>query len=324
MRMRFRLQCAVLAAMGIVTTAGIARAEESTNEFTEPLTLMQIANPANASRSGQDEPTTKTSSFTLAPQTPRVRSYDAPPVVVAGENPSGLVAEDRIGTYNQPRWTATRRFPNTRVYVVPEGKVEVEYWVRPTFKKDGTTETRTLYELEIGLPYRFQLDLYLRSDQEGDTGSFEWGHQFEVRWALADWGVIPGNPTLYFEYINLEDQPDKIEPKLLLGGELAPRWHWGVNLVAELQLGDEREYEYEITGGLSYLVIDPKFSIGMEGKATFADVKGNRGTYSESYLIGPDFQFKPLPPVTINFVALVGIGPDSPDAQLTLNIGYEF
>jgi len=141
---------------------------------------------------------------------------------------------------------------------------------------------------------------------------------------VADWGVIPGNPTIYLEYIRHENEADAFEPKLLFGGEIAPRWHWGVNLAMELQLGDEREAEYEINGGISYTVIDPKFSIGLEGKADFTDSKGNRGDYAQSYLVGPDLQYKPLPPVTINLVGLVGFGPDAPDAQVTLNLGYEF
>ena len=29
--------------------------------------------------------------------------------------------------------------------------------------------------------------------------------------------------------MSLEQRPDKIEPKLLVGGEIAPRWHWGLN-----------------------------------------------------------------------------------------------
>jgi len=178
--------------------------------------------------------------------------------------------------------------------------------------------------LEIGLPYRFQLDLYLRSDQGGDTGGFEWAHQIELRYALADWGVIPGNPTIYLEYINKEDAADVFEPKLLLGGEIAPRWHWGVNLALEWSLGDDHETEYEINGGISYTVIDPKFSVGVECLTDFTNAHGSRGTLSESYLIGPDIQYKPLPPVTINLVALVGLSDESPDAQVTLNIGYEF
>ncbi len=316
-----RIKTGLLIGAVALCSASFVRAAE--NNFTlDPQVpqMMDITNPADASK-GTREPSS-TTGLTLSPQAPtRIHSYDAPAVTVIGENPDGLLSEDRIGSYNQPRWTADRRFTNTRVYVIPEGKVEVEYWVRPTF--EDQVNIRTLYELELGLPYRFQLDIYLRSDQEG-KGEYEWAQQLEMRWALANWGVIPGNPTIYLEYIRHENAPDTFEPKLLLGGELAPRWHWGVNLALEIDLGEDRAAEYEIDGGISYTVIDPKFSIGMEGKADFTDFHGNRGSYEQSYLIGPDVQYKPLPNVTINLVGLVGIGHTSPDGQITLNIGYEF
>lgn len=282
-----------------------------------------VVNPADAARDAQREADAMRQPV-AAPQKERLRSFELPPVTVVGEKPSELREEDRIGSYEQPRWTATRRFPGTRVYVVPENKVEIEYWLRPTFTRDGDTEIRTLYEIEFGLPYRFQLDLYLRTDQEGDDSEILLGSQLEVRWALADWGKIPGNPTLYLEWVGLEQRPDKVEAKLLLGGEIAPRWHWGSNLVAELETGGEREYEYQLTGAISYTVIDEKFSVGAEGIIALTDVKDDRGNFSDSYLIGPSFQFRPIPPMTINLAPLIGIGQDSPRAQVFLNIGYEF
>jgi hypothetical protein len=264
-----------------------------------------------------------TSGDVFTGKTPRLRSWELPPVTVVGSS-EGLREEDRVGPYGQPRWTATRRFPGTRVYVIPEGKVEVEYWLRPTFTEDGETEIRSLYEIEFGLPHRFQLDIYLRTDQEGDDSEILLGSQVEIRYALADWGKLWGNPTLYAEWVGLEQRPDKVEFKLLLGDELAPRWHWGVNLVAELETGGERENEYQLTGGLSYTVIDEKFSIGVEGMGLFADVKGDRGDFSQTYYVGPSFQYRPAPPFTINFAPLAGFGPDAGDARLFLNIGYEF
>jgi len=317
----------ILAAVAAVMSAGLfaqtTRAEDlnaDPSAASQPLTLMQIANPADAAKGVKDD--SKATNLTLNAPTPaRVHTYDAPPVTVVGENQDGLISEDRIGSYGQPRWTADRRFPNTRVYVIPEGKVEFEYWVRPTFGDEVTT--RTLYEIEFGLPYRLQLDIYLRSDQEG-KGDYEWAQQLELRYALADWGVIPGNPTIYLEYIRHENEADAFEPKLLLGGEIAPRWHWGVNLAMELALGDTREREFEINGGISYTVVDPSFSVGLEGKADFTDEQGSRGSFDDTYLIGPDVQWKPLPAVTINLVGLVGVGQGSPDGQVTLNIGYEF
>ncbi|MCA9284029.1 MAG: hypothetical protein KDA22_02350 [Phycisphaerales bacterium] len=258
-----------------------------------------------------------------APTRTRLRSWELPPVTVVGEAPPGLRENELVGSYRQPRWTASRRFPTTRVYVIPEGKVEVEAWARGTFK-NGESEWRFLQELEIGLPYRFQLDLYLRQDYSTDSGDLLWGGQFEVRWALADWGVIWGNPTLYFEYITLEGRPDKIEPKLLFGGGLGERWHWGVNLVAELELGGEEEYEYQVTSALSYTVLDSVFSVGIENILSLTDTKDNRGDFATSFVIGPSVQWRPVPPLTLNIAPLFGVTDDSPELQLWLNMGWEF
>ncbi|MCB1865440.1 MAG: hypothetical protein KDG50_08400, partial [Chromatiales bacterium] len=211
----------------------------------------------------------------------------------------------------------------TRVYVVPEGKVEVEAWARGTFD-DGESEWRFLQELEIGLPGRFQLDLYLREDYDSASDDTLWGSQFEVRWALADWGEVWGNPTLYFEYVLLDDRPDKIEPKLLLGGEITERWHWAVNFVAELELGGEREHEYQVTSGVSYSIIDSVLSLGVENRFVFADTKDDRGDFTTQFLIGPSCQWRPTPPLTINVAPLFGVTEDSPEVQLWLNIGWEF
>jgi hypothetical protein len=254
----------------------------------------------------------------------RLRSWELPAIVVQGEPVSGLREEDRIGPYAQPRWTATRRFPTTRVYVIPEGKVEVEGWARATVSRDDGTDWRFLQEIEIGLPYRFQLDLYLREDWSTDDKDLLWGGQFEVRWALADWGKIWGNPTLYFEYVALEERPDKIEPKLLLGGDVAEGWHWGLNFVAEIELDGDLEHEFALTAAISRTIIDEKLSLGVECITRITDDKSHRGDFDESFVIGPSLQWRPLPNFTLNFAPLIGIGGHSPLAQIFFNAGWEF
>lgn len=258
---------------------------------------------------------------------PSIRgSWMMPEVVVVGERPSRLREEQRIGKYRQPRWTATRRFPTTRVYVVPEGKAEFEFWIRPTWKQDGTVEMRSLWELEFGLPHRLQLDLYLRSDQVLDPGGepSEQSQQIEVRWAWANWGVIWGNPTFYLEWVNRFDSPDKIEPKLLLGGGISEGWHGGLNFVAELELGGEREYEYELTAGISRTLIDEKLSLGVETRYAIADIAADRGNYDENIRLGPSLQYRMLPQMTLNVAPLFGLTGDSDEAQLFVNTGWEF
>ncbi|MEI6810069.1 MAG: transporter [bacterium] len=276
----------------------------------------QVVNPADKQR-----PETKPEAVSEAVH---VGSWELPAITVTGEQPAVLREEDKVGTYGQPRWTAHRRFPRTRIYVVPEGKFEFEFWTRADVPKDdGPTEIQTMYEVEMGLPHRFQLDLYLVARTTGDTETYL-DQKFEVRYAFADWGKIPGNPTLYVEYALIDRGDDKVEIKLLLGDELAPRWHWGVNAVCESVLTGERDREYAVTAGLSYTVVDEKLSIGIEAEGAIADTKEDRGSFSKALLVGPSLQYKPLPNMHIDIAPLIGVTDDSPAAKAFLNIGWEF
>jgi hypothetical protein len=293
-----------------------ALAEPATFDL-PPLNLMQIANPADKDYKPDAPP----------PQSPskqHVGTWEMPPVKVVGEKASDLREEDRIGTYEQPRWTADRRFPGTRTYVIPEGKVEFEYWLKPEIPKKGTTQYESLYELELGLPHRFQLDLYFIQDWEANGGKRFNGEAVEVRYALADWGKIWGNPALYLEYTFQEDSPDKVEGKLLLTDEFAPRWHWGVNLSFETEISGPRSREYEITAGVSYTLIDEKLSVGVETEDAIVDDKFSRGSFKNEVKIGPSIQWRPLPQVHVDFAPLFGVTNQSPAAKIYLVIGYEF
>ena len=258
----------------------------------------------------------------------RLRSWELPPIIVTADRTERLSdyrEDDRVGSYGQPRWTATRKFTTTRVYVVPEGKMEAEYWLRSTFNKDGTVNYRSLYEAEIGLPHRLQLDFYARTDQQAGGEVYN-SQQYEVRYALADWGELPANPTLYLEWIRHEDdgEPNQVEPKLLLGGDICPRWHWGLNLVGEFQTGGELEREYSVRSGISHTLVDSKFAIGAESQANFTDTKDDRGDLESAVTVGPSFQYRPVSQMTVNFAQLFGVTGDSPVAQVWLNAGWEF
>lgn len=248
------------------------------------------------------------------------------PLVVEGRRVSEWTEENRVGPYGQPEWTTHRRFTETRVYVRPEGSVEFEYWLIPEIPPDGgPTETESQFELEFGLPHRLQLDLYMVGHEDGNDGEFSIDEQkVELRWAFADWDEIWGNPTAYIEWVGRSNEPDKVEAKLLFGGEIAPRWHWGTNLVFEHETGSFHENGYEVTGGLSYTILDRKASAGLETKLALTDDNRDRGDFTTELLLGPSIQIRPLPKAHIDIAALAGLTNDSPDMKFFIVFGWEF
>jgi hypothetical protein len=244
---------------------------------------------------------------------------EPPPVEV-----SGLREEDRVGPYGQPEWTLHRRFPFTRTYVRAPGTFAFEYWLRPTVEDQGASDVRTQYEFEIGLPHRFQLDLYLNQNKQGSTGEMQNENAFEVRYALADWGRIWANPTLYAEYKMRDAEVDVFEWKLLFADELSPSWHWGTNLYLERELGGTGENDYGFTAGVSKTLSDQCFSLGAELKIEYIDTSATRGDYDKVFLLGPSMQYRPTAHIHMDLAPLIGMGPDSPALQAFLVVGYEF
>jgi len=284
----------------------------------------QIVNPADKQR-----PQEPARSLTDQPP-PRLRSWEMPPMVVEAGRLGQLREEDRIGSYGQPRWTAARRFPTTRVYVVPEGMVEFEYWTRVKNPRNGPSTVQTQYEVEFGLPHRLQLDLYWVEEKTGSQGVRDVAEQkTELRYAFADWGQIWGNPTIYEEYVSVSGDADVIESKLLLGDELCEAWHWGTNLVWERQIGGELANVFELTGGVSHTLSDEGLSLGVEAKLEYENTHADRDDYAKSLEIGPSLQWRPFPAMHMDIAPLFGVTSDSLDLDSRLSdiyfvLGWEF
>lgn len=293
----------------------------------------QVANPASEAEARDQKAGQAVENGQEAPadQTDPGPSEHLPSWQVAGETvtvvgKAPLREEDLIGHYRQPRWTARRRFGETRVYVIPEGDVEFEYWLVPKLRRNGEeTEIEQQFEVELGLPRRFQLDLYAVVHKEGNTGTLALDEtKLEVRWAMADWGRLWGNPTFYLEWVAIDSAPDHVEGKLLLGDQLAPGLHWGANLVFEHEMGGEQTNAYELTVGLSHTVRDEKLSIGAETKLAWEDVKADRGNYARELLLGPSLQIRPLPQAHLDIIMLAGLNDDAPRAKGVFILGWEF
>lgn len=283
------------------------------------LAQASVVNPAQAQSDAQASSTEDQA----AQPGRRLGSWEMPAVIVEGKRLSPFREDDLIGSYEQPRWTAHRRFAGTRVYVRPAGQFDFEQWFRWKNKKDDPDELVTQTEFEFGLGHRLQLDYYLITrNTDGEDTKID--NALEIRYAFADWGRIWGNPTVYVEWISRDSDPDVVETKLLLGGDIAPGWHWGTNLVWEQETGGARESVYEFTAGLSQTLSDEKFSWGLETKLEWADEKGSRGDYSEDFRLGPSFQWRPIPQMHIDFAPLFGLTSDSLRSDIYLIFGYEF
>jgi hypothetical protein len=162
----------------------------------------------------------------------------------------------------------------------------------------------------IGLGHRLQLDLYARTEQNGTDSMFLESERLELRWALADWGKLWGNPTLYVEWIRQTEGPMKGELKLLLGDAFSERLYWGLNLFWERELwGTNQGHEYGLTGGLSYSLLDNRLAVGGEVRVEVVDNRQSRPAPLEvEFLAGPSVSFRPVPQAHLLLVAFVGAG----------------
>jgi hypothetical protein len=232
---------------------------------------------------------------------------------------------DPVGSANQPLWTARRRFAETRTYVVPEGAVEVEAWYQLEQLRHGAPRsTALIYELEIGLPWRCQVDAFEIKRKDGATGSLDNDEAgFELDHALADWGVIPGNPTLHGEYSVVGDGDDHVELALMLGGEIGPHLYWGSDLRWEQETGGARTRDYEITGAVACAAVN-RVSLGVEGLVGWEDEQGSRQHYEHEALVGPSLQLRPTARVHMTGEVLIGLTDDSPIARWTGIVGVDF
>lgn len=244
-----------------------------------------------------------------------------PGTVVVRASPAS--EESLIGENQQPEWTAYRRFLTTRVYVLPPWQTEFEQWWQGKFPREGVPQHLFQSEVEIGLPYRFQLDVYENVENTSSGGTRHSGNQLEARWALAEWGRIPLNPTLYAEWKFNDESADAYEVKLLLGEQLAPRWIWGFNLFYEQETGGGRTTEWGASQAVSYSVLDSQLSVGIEMNFENTTERRSRGHPEIEYLVGPSVQWRPTSRTHLDIVPLLGATKDSPRVEAFIVFGIQ-
>lgn len=231
-----------------------------------------------------------------------------------------------VGSSQQPAWTLVRKFPATRTYImVPEGTMMYEKWFDMRTKRDGSpTEIRMRDEFAFGIAKRLELDLYIHTvfKNKGENSVYDFrGMSWELRYALADWGKIWGNPTLYFEYKLLRNHRIGIEPKLLLGDRIGKRGIWGLNLIyegykAETRIDRESEFAYTFSLGQ---VINDDLTIGVSHM-----FRHNDSDKSNEWYVGPALQYRFNGKAYINFEILPGLNDDAKKYRNTIIFGWRF
>lgn len=292
----FKRASAALAATAMAAALGLTPA------------LGQDAGEAAANGNGQ-------ANATAEGQQNAATDMDLDEVTVYGQAESG---DQLVGPYKQPAWTTRlHRFPTTRAYVLPKNVYEVSFWTEITGSEDDGAGPAYEFTQEVaaGLPGRFQLDLYTVQTRPagGEIRSEE--YKIELRHALADWGEIPLNPTLYLEYEGpLRDEGTQgLEYKLLLAETIKPKVHWAGNLIFEQDL-EQDAIEYGVSSGISYTVLENKFQIGAEGELVWEE-EGDEDV-TTSFTVGPSFQYQPTQTTALRLAPMFGIGADSPDYRL--------
>jgi hypothetical protein len=243
------------------------------------------------------------------------------------ENPTGLAQNEPVGPTGRPEWTSARRFTTTRVYIQKDPwEIGVEQWWRFRENRDNTVQNKFQEEIEIGLPYRMQADIYLDWFADGAGHAYYGGVAFELRWALADWGRIPLNPALYAEYKIVDPSvgPDVYEFKLLLGQQIVPRLDWGLNVVFEQEIGGSRTTEWQVSQGISYTILDQKLSAGVEMKWVNESERDSRGQAENKFLIGPTMQWRPTKNTHLDLTCMWGTNGDAPRIESYVIFGFDF
>ena len=247
------------------------------------------------------------------------------PTTTVSSSDEVLSHDALVGPYNQPEWTEHRLFPGTRVYVQQEpGNIGFEQWWRARTYDNSAPAHRFMEEVEVGLPHRMQLDLYYNWVNEAHKTHFD-EFAVELRYALADWGQIPFNPTLYIEYafVNARYGGDTLESKILFGDNIGKDWQWGLNLIFESEVSHELAKRVAVSGGLSYN-FSPTFAAGVEAEWDNETVAGERSHPEVQFKVGPSLQWRLSKSTHLDLVCLFGTTNQGTRTESFLIFGWDF
>jgi hypothetical protein len=129
-----------------------------------------------------------------------------------------------------------------------------------------------------------------------------------------------GNPVIYLEWIANHDAPDRVEAKLLLGGELVtPKLLGAVNLVFEMNADSLKGQSYAgapefgVTAAATYEVVAQRVRVGAEARCIFERAAFKNSDTETVLLVGPNATLRILGDhLKLYATIFVGVTEDAP------------
>ena len=268
----------------------------------------------------------------------RGQTLQSEPLVVTGDEvPS---------SYGATPGFSRSRFSNlTQAYVLPPGAVFAGLIYEGDALKFNRPDHMLTQEIEIGLPNRFGIAF------ENSVENFR-GHtqdrtfSAELRYALADWNVIPLNPTIFVEYkfglgdilhdegppaplgkgealaflMEHKPLPDAVEVRFLFAQDFSNEIEWAANIFVEQEIGGDRGREVGFAQSVMFPVLLPneRLKVGAEMQYTSFTDSGLRdeGASSPRVVIGPTVAWKPTKNTRFDVSPLFGVTDDAPRASV--------
>ncbi len=268
----------------------------------------------------------------------RGQTLQSEPLVVTGDEvPS---------SYGATPGFSRSRFSNlTQAYVLPPGAVFAGLIYEGDALKFNRPDHTLTQEIEIGLPNRFGIAF------ENSVENFR-GHtqdrtfSAELRYALADWNVIPLNPTIFVEYkfglgdilhdegppaplgkgealaflMEHKPLPDAVEVRFLFAQDFSNEVEWAANIFVEQEIGGDRGREVGFAQSVMFPLLLPneRLKVGAEMQYTSFTDSGLReeGTQSARVVIGPTVAWKPSKNTRLDVSPLFGVTDDAPRASV--------
>jgi hypothetical protein len=261
-----------------------------------------------------------------------VRAQDATSeVIVTGDNIDS--AYGAPGAFSRSRFS-----PTTTAYVLPPWHFYFGEIYEGDIFRHGFPDNLFTQEIEMGLPHRFGIAVEGQFERFNGGGGMQ-TVSVEGRYAFADWGKIPLNPTVFAEYkfgvgtIRHEEGPpppggeeesgppkvpDAYEVRLMLADEFFGRLEWAFNAFFEKENTGDRGREWGFAQSATTPVFLPQeqLKVGVEMQYKNFTVKDTRGNAQNSFVVGPTMSYRTSRSTRFDVSTLFGCTHDSPAVQV--------